>query len=170
MSLHDSFLGKALVAHWACERLFLVWILSCFCGFHFVVKPLSHTVHVNGFSPVSFMIFSCLCRVSFRVKPFSHIAHVNGFSPVGILSCLWISCFRVKPLSHTAHMNDFSPVWILSLSCRCSRYRVKPLSHTEHVNGFSPVWTLSCIFIDFDINVQLAFLQCVHVSVGCHFR
>ena len=87
-----------------------MWILSCFCGFHFVVKPLSHTVHVNGFSPVSFMIFSSLCRVSFRVKPFSHITHVNGFFPVGILSCLGSSCFRVKPLSHTAHVNGFSPI------------------------------------------------------------
>ena len=63
------------------------------------VKPLSHTLHVKGLSPVCVLMCVFSCPVS--VKPLPHTLHVKGLSPVCVLMCVFSCPVSVKPLPHT---------------------------------------------------------------------
>ena len=50
-------------------------VLSCWERLPFVAKRLSHTLHLNGFSPVC--IRTCLVRLSFLPKVFPQNVHTK---------------------------------------------------------------------------------------------
>ena len=73
-----------------------------------VERHLSHSVHLNGFSPV--WVLSCSFKWSVIEKIFSYIDHLKGFSPMWVLSCSFKELDLGKHLSQFVHWYGFSTV------------------------------------------------------------
>ena len=149
----------------------LEWLLSCVSSYELLqinglwkwVLTDSHSVHLNGFSPVyvSLHVFvetSSLSKWFLTLCTFEWL--LSCMSPhVLLLTVLDFMCSFRKPvcindLSHSVNLNSFSPVWILQMmSFMCFlRYHDQivnhenDLSHSVYLNGFSLVWVLVCFF------------------------
>jgi len=128
-----------------------LWTLLrlCACNMLDVVKLLSHSEHLYGFSPV----WNLMWTFSFedQENALSHKWHLYGFSPLWILLCLTRSLGFVNRLVQTAHSNLTVSSSFNSLSaflctkrlCCCKlRDWAKLLLYSEQLNGFFPEWTL----------------------------
>ena len=101
------------------DFLFFVWksiylcVRECCCNVNFFMNALSHTLHLNGFSPVC--IISCLCRYCFVLNECWHLVHLNGFSPVCVLVCFWRFPFEENNFWQVWHLNfsifSFEQLW-----------------------------------------------------------
>ena len=73
----------------------LEWLLSCVSSYELLqinglwkwVLTDSHSVHLNGLSPVC--VLSCVLKALGSEKLLSHFVQMNGFSPAWVLSCFF---------------------------------------------------------------------------------
>ena len=120
-----------------------VWcVQECLVKVCFRVKDLAHWLHMNGFSPVCFLI--CLRKSPEVVQANLHWLHLYGLFRV----CLFIMWSFNSPLlmheySHTVHLSGFSPEWVLLCLLRLLECIVS-YSHWLHLCRFSPVCFMIC--------------------------
>lgn len=86
-----------------------LWTAWCVLSDLFIVKALSHTLHLKGCSPLWTLLWHC--RVKAYLKLCSHSVHLCGFSTVWTT---WWACrlrFVLKAFPQVEHTKGLTSVW-----------------------------------------------------------
>ena len=144
-STKESFWAKILPHILQVNDLYGLWKLRwCLASWDWSPKFWSHTVQLNGFSPV--WMRRCLLVWAFVLNPLPHIVQRNGFSPLWIRRCVsrWLFCAKLLP--HVVQPNGFSPEWARRWFLNMLLVE-RVLPHTEHSNAILSVWRWECLIM-----------------------
>ena len=96
------------------------WCVNFWCCLSspFRLKLLSHSLHLNGFSPVWILLCSLKCPL--WLKRFKQKLHSKRFSPAWVVLCCLSCPLRLNLVPHCLHSKRFSLVWGISVSPKTS--------------------------------------------------